>query len=113
MSAKKRDKKGRWRCKTVSFRASEEEAKAINEAVALSGLTKYEYIITKLLNRDVVVQGNPRVFIKLKEKMDSIYTELTRIEKAGDLSDEFIESINLVATIYKELIKDKNHGGTE
>lgn len=70
MSAKSRDKHGRWRSRTVAFRASEDEIKAIDEAVALSGLTKQEYIITKLENRDVVIVGNPRVFKALKEKME-------------------------------------------
>ena len=40
---------------------SEEENMAIDEAVALTGMTKQDYIIAKLTNRDVVVVGNPRV----------------------------------------------------
>ena len=55
------DYKGRWRNKTVAFRVSEEEAKLIDDLVALSGLTKQDYIIRRLQCRDVVVQGNPRV----------------------------------------------------
>ena len=31
------DYKGRWRNKTVAFRVSDEEAKLINDCVALSG----------------------------------------------------------------------------
>ena len=75
MSHKSRDKKGRWRNKTIAFRASEEENRAINEAAALSGLSKQEYIITRLQNRDVVVVGNPRVFKTLRAKMEDIYEE--------------------------------------
>ena len=56
------DYKGRWRNKTVAFRVSEEEAKLIDDLVALSGLTKQDYIIRRLQCRDVVVQGNPRVY---------------------------------------------------
>ena len=40
------DYKGRWRNKTVAFRVSEEEAKMIDKCVALSGLTKQDYIVT-------------------------------------------------------------------
>ena len=36
------DYKGRWRNKTVAFRVSEEEAKLIDDLVALSGLTKQD-----------------------------------------------------------------------
>jgi uncharacterized protein (DUF1778 family) len=106
MSKKSRDKHVRWRNKMVSFRASNEESKSIDEAVALSGLTKQEYIITKLLNRDVVVVGNPRVFKMLKIKIDDIYKELIRISEAGDVSVQLIESINLVANIYSGMIND-------
>lgn len=51
------DYKGRWRNHTVAFRVSDEESKLLNDLVALSGLTKQDYIIRRLLCRDVVVQG--------------------------------------------------------
>lgn len=59
MSAKKLDKHNRWRNKAVSFRVSPEEDAQIETAVKLTGLTKQDYIIRRLLCRDVVVQGNP------------------------------------------------------
>lgn len=104
MSHKSRDKHGRWRNITIGFRASEEENRLIDEAVALSGLTKQEFIITKLQNRDVVVVGNPRVFKALKVKMEEIYEELTRITEASEISDQLIETINLVSSIFELLV---------
>ena len=62
MSAKNLDKHNRWRNKAVSFRVSPEEDAQIETAVKLTGLTKQDYIIRRLLCRDVVVQGNPRVY---------------------------------------------------
>lgn len=107
MSAKNRDRHGRWRSITVSFRASEDEIKALNEIVALSGLTKQDYIINKLLNRDIIVVGNPRVFKALKNKMDDIYSELLRLNSSNELSTEFLETINLVTEIYNGMLKSK------
>ena len=69
------DCKGRWRNKTVAFRVSEEEAKLIDTQVALSGLTKQDYIIRRLQCRDVVGQGNPRVYKALRNQMADIYEE--------------------------------------
>ena len=43
MSAKNRDRQGRWRAKTVAFHVSEEENMAIDEAVALTGMTKLPF----------------------------------------------------------------------
>ena len=63
------DAKGRWRNRTVGFRVSEEEAKMIDRMVALSGLTKQEYILRKLMDWEVTVQGNPRVYKALKNQI--------------------------------------------
>lgn len=107
MSEKALDKRGRWRSMTIAFRVSPEENEAINEAVKLSGMTKQSYIITKLQDRDVVVIRNSKTFKALRDKMDEIVSELHRIEKAGELTEDFIETINYVTTIYTNTKEDK------
>lgn len=62
MSAKCLDQQGRWRNKVVAFRMSPEEDELLETAVRLSGLTKQEYIIRRLQEKEVVVTGNPRVY---------------------------------------------------
>ena len=91
------DYKGRWRNKTVAFRVSEEEAKLLDDYVALSGLTKQEYIMRKLLNREVVVQGNPRVYKALKNQMERIYEELKRLEGCSEENDEMFYTLQVIA----------------
>ena len=91
------DYKGRWRNKTVAFRVSEEEAKLLDDLVALSGLTKQEYIMRRLLNREVVVQGNPRVYKALKNQMERIYDELKHLEKCSGESDEMLYTLQVIA----------------
>lgn len=93
------DQKGRWRNRTVAFRVSEEEAALLNNLVALSGLTKQDYIIRRLLNREVVVQGNPRVYKALKNQMESIYEELKRLEVYSEDNDELLYTIQMIAVI--------------
>ena len=62
MSAKNLDRHNRWRSKTVAFRVSPEEWEHFEKIVALSGLTKQDYLIERTLQRDIIVQGNPRVY---------------------------------------------------
>ena len=100
------DYKGRWRNRTVAFRVSEEENTLINTQVRLSGLTKQDYIIRRLQCRDVVVQGNPRVYKALRNQMAEIYEELRRITNAGELSDEFFYTLQLVAETMNGLKED-------
>ena len=80
MSLKNMDNKNRWRSKTVGFRVSPEEDAQIETAVRLSGLTKQDYITRRLLCRDVVVQGNPRVYKALRDRFAAVLGELRRIE---------------------------------
>ena len=93
------DCKGRWRNKTVAFRVSEEEAKLIDTQVALSGLTKQDYIVRRLQCRDVVVQGNPRVYKALKTELSAVLTELKRIEAENGVDEELLNVIELIAVI--------------
>ena len=75
MSAKNLDKHNRWRNKAVSFRVSPEEDAQIETAVKLTGLPKQDYIIRRLLCRDVVVQGNPRVYKALRDQLAAVLDE--------------------------------------
>ena len=107
MSAKARDEHGRWRSKTVGFRMSDAENKALDRMVALSGLTKQDYIIRKVLNRDVVVNGNPRVFKALKSSLADVYSELQRIGSGQDLSEELLETIRMILTVLEKMTKEE------
>ena len=80
MSAKNLDRHNRWRNKTVAFRVSPEEDEQIETAVRLSGLTKQDYITRRLMCREVVVQGNPRVYKALRNEFAAVLVELQRIE---------------------------------
>lgn len=106
MSAKLLDYKGRWRHRTVAFRVSEEEAQLIDREVALSGLTKQDYITRRLLNRDVVVQGNPRVYKALRDQIADMLAELRRIETYSDEHDELMVTIRMIASIMDGMKED-------
>ena len=101
MTAKNRDKHNRWRNITVAFRVSDEENAIINRLVALSGLSKQEYITARLTQRDAIVYGNPKVYKALKNEMTRIYNELSRLSHADEISYELQEVIKAVASIYE------------
>ena len=103
MSAKNRDEHNRWRNKTIGFRMSPEEAAQLDTAVRLSGLTKQDYITKKLLDRDVVVQANPRVYKALRGQLSEVLDELKRIDNGRSVNDGLLETINLIAQILNGL----------
>ena len=106
MSLKNRDNKNRWRNKTVAFRVSPEEDAQIETAVRLSGLTKQDYITRRLLCREVVVQGNPRVYKALRNELAAVLAELQRIEAVAGVDEELMDNIELIAAIMDGMRED-------
>lgn len=99
MSSKNRDTHNRWRSKTVAFRVSPEEDAQIERYVQLSGLTKQDYITRRLTYKDVVVQGNPRVFKALRNQLAEVLMELQRIESGSAVNDELLDLVEMIADI--------------
>ena len=99
MSAKNFDNHNRWRNKTVAFRVSAEEDLQLETYVSMSGLTKQDYITRRLLCKDVVVQGNPRVFKALRNQFNAVLEELRRIEAGASVDDELMDTIQMMAAI--------------
>ena len=108
MSAKNRDEHDRWRNITVGFRVSPEENEMINAAVKLSGLPKQEYCCSRCLEREIVVQGNPKVYKALKDQFAAVLDELRRIESGSGVNDELLKTIQMMAEIMDGMKEDAN-----
>ena len=96
MSVKVLDQQGRWRNKIVAFRVSPEEDEQLETAVRLSGLTKQDYIIRRLQEKEIVVVGNPRMYKALKNELAKALEQLERIEAGGSVSRDLLDTIELI-----------------
>ena len=110
MSLKNRDNHNRWRNKTVAFRVSPEEDTQIEIFVKLSGLTKQDYITRRLICKDVVVQGNPRVYKALRDQLAAVLNELRRIEAGISVNDELLDVIEMIAAIMDGMKEENAYG---
>lgn len=100
MSEKNYDRKGRWRSKTVAFHMSPEENEELDVRVKLSGLTKQEYLINRALEKEIIVRGNPRVYIALKRQLEEVLQELKALQGETP-SEELLDAICLInRTLY-------------
>ena len=97
------DNKGRWRNVIISFRMSPQERDDLNVRVKLSGLTKQDYIIKRLSERDVIVQPNTGVYKALRNQMAEILSELKRIENGADIDSDLLDIIQITAQTYNGL----------
>ena len=69
--------------------------------MALSGLTKQEYCYRKCTDREIIVEGNPRVYKALKVELAAVLDELKRIESSGNVSSDLLEVVDQInKTLY-------------
>ena len=54
------------------------------------------FLISRVLNRDIIVQGNPRVYKALKNQLALVLDELKRIEAGAGVDDELLDNIRLI-----------------
>ena len=108
MTEKKTDKKGRFRNKIVAVRVSEAESEMINRMVSISGMSKQDYIINKLTNRDIVVEGSIRTFNGIKTQLAYINEELERIGKINEEHEEVFELLKIITKILLKIQENQN-----
>ncbi len=94
----------RERCRTVAFRVTEKQADALDLRVKASGMNKQDYILSKLMDEEVVVKPSSRLHKALKGIMGDLYAQLLRIRAGEPLSEELERMIVLLA---KEFIDMK------
>lgn len=99
MSQKNLDRKKRWRNITISFRVSKEENERINELVAMSGMTKQDYITQRLENEKITVVANSLVYLQIVSRIEKLYGELKQIQTGLPLSEATEEAIELISCI--------------
>lgn len=103
MAAMNYDNHNRFRSKTVAFRVSPEEDKQIERAVALTGMTKQDYITSKLIDKTIVVQGNCKIHRAVMLALMELSDELKRIEAGAGVDEELMDEIRLVTGIIDRL----------
>ena len=107
MSRKVMDCCNSWRSRTVSFRMSPEEDALLDSMVRLSGMTKQDYITSRLECRDINVSPNVRVYRMLRDQMKSVYVELRRLRSADGIDERLIELMQVLTRVFVDLGADE------
>ena len=110
MSVKNLDTNNRYRSKTVAFRVSPEEWEQLEIAVALSGLTKQDYMSKRIQERDIVVQGNPRVYKALRNELNKVLERLNGLDRMDEIDRELLETIHLISITLNGLKEEHDDG---
>lgn len=103
MSEKNLDPQGRMRSKTVAFRMSPEEADLLQKYADMSGMTKQDYLISRVLQREVTVIPNKRMQLYMEENMLYVFKELRRLDAGQVLPRDLSELVRMLAGIFAAL----------
>ena len=98
---------------TVGFRVSAELNEEIDRLVAISGMTKQDYIVSRLLERDIEVKPSPRLYKALLEEMRSVCRQLERLRRGDNPSEHLLETCDLLADIMISISGDSVESSIE
>lgn len=103
MSEKNLDPQGRMRSKTIAFRMSPEEADLLQRYADMSGMTKQDYLISRILQREVTVVPNKRMQLYMEENMLYVFKELRRLDAGQVLPRDLSGLVGMLSGIFAAL----------
>ena len=101
----KKENYNRYRCKTLVFTQSNVEKERINNLVYLSGMSKQDYIIRRLLNEEVVAIPNIKVQKHIREMLQ-ISREMVSLDAPVEGKDGDTGSVG-------DFISDENYSNVD
>ncbi len=78
---------------------SEAENNLLNQYVRMSGLSKQDYIISKLLDTTVEVKGSAKVFYALEDTAREILEELKKTETTKENLPDLLKTITFLSNV--------------
>lgn len=98
---------------TIAFRVTKEMNEQINLMVAMSGLTKQEYIVYKLCDMEITFVPSPRALKALRDEMREVCKQLNRLRKGDNPSEHLLETCDLLADVMLGLRCDETRSEIE
>lgn len=103
----------RARPMAIAFRVSKEMNERIELMVAMSGLTKQDYIMSKLCDMEITVTPSPRALKALRDEMREVCKQLNRLRKGDNPSEHLLETCDLLADVMLGLRGDETRSEIE
>lgn len=108
-----RERPERDRPITVGFRVSKELNEEIDRMVAISGMTKQDYIVSRVLEKDICIKPSPRLYKALLEEMRAVCRQLERLRRGDNPSEHLLETCDLLADIMISISGDPMESSIE
>lgn len=90
----------RVRSKTIAFRITPELNEQINLIVAASGMTKQDYITSKLLDLEVAIVPSTYTYAALRDEMREVCRQLNRIRNGCEPSERLLRLCERLSDLF-------------
>ena len=108
MRAKAPDGAGRVRPVTIGFRVTREQNAEIDELVAISGMTKQDYIVKRLECEEIIAKPSSRLYKALRDDMRLVYRELARLVDGGCPDERIVKLAESLAVVFTAVGSDED-----
>lgn len=97
----------RERSKTIAFRVTPEVDEQINLIVAASGMTKQDYITSKLFDMEVTIVPSTYTYTALRDEMREVCRQLNRVRSGCVPSERLMSLCERLSDIFLGLRRDE------
>lgn len=105
-STEERNHGERKRNVLINFRVAQDIANQIETRIALSGLSKQDFLESCLMNREFTVIGNIKTFDRIRKEMRLIYERLQKLQRVDELDNELLDRLQAVLEILERVCWD-------
>lgn len=98
----------RERKKTIAFRITPELDEQLNLIVAASGMTKQDYITSKLMDTEVTIVPSTYTYKALRDEMREVCKQLNRIRNNCEPSERLLGLCERLADLFLGLRRDES-----
>ena len=93
---------------TIAFRTNRKDRELIFKKIAMSGLSRQEYMTNAILNAPVKVFATRNVIDNCKNELKEILSKLKRVKQYGELDAGYRHELKMITEIIEAAIQEKS-----
>ncbi|ERT56255.1 uncharacterized protein (DUF1778 family) [Peptoniphilus koenoeneniae] len=93
---------------TIAFRTNRKDRELIFKKIAMSGLSRQDYMTNAILDAPVKIFATRNVIDSCKNELQEILSELKRVEQYGELDASYRHELKMITEIIEVAIQEKS-----
>ena len=93
---------------TIAFRTNRKDRELIFNKIAMSGLSRQDYMINAILNAPIKVFATRNVIDSCKSELQEILSELKRVKEYGELDADYRHELRMIVEIIEAAMQEKS-----